>query len=205
MKAVIYLRVSTKEQAERATRSPPRPRPADGSSPIKVGSSPTSTWTEGNRPAAPTGRSSRPCWLASRRLARNLEDHAAVRAALRKAHVQLHSVTESLEDSASGKLVEGILASIAEPTRPTSVSPLQVSPLQVRFKRGSGVQPMRTIRRRGTGPWSTPSRPSLVTACSSGSRRGRRRAMRDLASACRSASSACCSRLGSGRRGQGTP
>src|SRR6266511_4093361 len=49
------------------------------------------------------------------RLARNLEDHAAVRAALRKAHVQLHSVTESLEDSASGKLVEGILASIAEP------------------------------------------------------------------------------------------
>ena len=48
------------------------------------------------------------------RLARNLEDHAAVRAALRKASVQLHSVTESLEDSASGKLVEGILASIAE-------------------------------------------------------------------------------------------
>jgi hypothetical protein len=48
------------------------------------------------------------------RLARNLEDHAAVRAALRKAGVQLHSVTESLEDSASGKLVEGILASIAE-------------------------------------------------------------------------------------------
>ncbi|MGH2394875.1 MAG: recombinase family protein, partial [Candidatus Limnocylindria bacterium] len=45
---------------------------------------------------------------------RNLEDHAAVRAALRKAGVQLHSVTETLEDSASGKLVEGILASIAE-------------------------------------------------------------------------------------------
>ena len=33
---------------------------------------------------------------------------------LRKAGVQLHSVTETLEDSASGKLVEGILASIAE-------------------------------------------------------------------------------------------
>jgi len=48
------------------------------------------------------------------RLARNLEDHAAIRAALRKAGVQLHSVTETLEDSASGKLVEGILASIAE-------------------------------------------------------------------------------------------
>lgn len=48
------------------------------------------------------------------RLARNLEDHAAVRAALRKAGVRLRSVTETLEDSASGKLVEGILASIAE-------------------------------------------------------------------------------------------
>ncbi|MHB8512435.1 MAG: recombinase family protein [Actinomycetota bacterium] len=48
------------------------------------------------------------------RLARNLEDHAAVRAMLRKAGVQLVSVTETLEDSASGKLVEGILASINE-------------------------------------------------------------------------------------------
>jgi len=48
------------------------------------------------------------------RLARNLEDHVAVRAKLRKAGVELISVTESLEESASGKLVEGILASIAE-------------------------------------------------------------------------------------------
>lgn len=48
------------------------------------------------------------------RLARNLEDHGRVRAMLRKAGVQLISVTESIEDSASGKLVEGILASIAE-------------------------------------------------------------------------------------------
>jgi site-specific DNA recombinase len=48
------------------------------------------------------------------RLARNLEGHAAVRAAPRKAGVHSHSVTESPEDSASGKLVEGILASIAE-------------------------------------------------------------------------------------------
>ena len=48
------------------------------------------------------------------RLARNLEDHAAIRAILRKYKVQFVSVTENLEDSASGKLVEGILASIAE-------------------------------------------------------------------------------------------
>jgi len=48
------------------------------------------------------------------RLARNLEDHAMVRAMLRKHSVKLVSVSESLEDSASGKLVEGILASMAE-------------------------------------------------------------------------------------------
>lgn len=48
------------------------------------------------------------------RLARNLEDHVSVRAMLRKAGVELVSVSESLEATASGKLVEGILASIAE-------------------------------------------------------------------------------------------
>ena len=48
------------------------------------------------------------------RLARNLEDHVMVRAKLRKSGVELVSVSESLEESASGKLVEGILASIAE-------------------------------------------------------------------------------------------
>ena len=48
------------------------------------------------------------------RLARNLEDHVSLRASLRLPGVTLHSVTESLEESASGKLVEGILASIAE-------------------------------------------------------------------------------------------
>ena len=48
------------------------------------------------------------------RLARNIEDHGAIRAILRKYKVQFVSVTENLEDTASGKLVEGILASIAE-------------------------------------------------------------------------------------------
>ena len=48
------------------------------------------------------------------RMARNLEDHAMVRALLRKYEVKLVSVTESLEENASGKLVEGILASISE-------------------------------------------------------------------------------------------
>jgi len=48
------------------------------------------------------------------RLARNLEDHAIIRALFRKTGVQLVSVTENIEDSASGRLVEGILATIAE-------------------------------------------------------------------------------------------
>ncbi len=48
------------------------------------------------------------------RLARNLEDHVTVRAMLRRYGMQLVSVTETLEESASGKLVEGILAAIAE-------------------------------------------------------------------------------------------
>ncbi len=48
------------------------------------------------------------------RLARNLEDHVAIRASLRKLGVAFYSVTESLEESASGKLIEGVLATIAE-------------------------------------------------------------------------------------------
>jgi DNA invertase Pin-like site-specific DNA recombinase len=48
------------------------------------------------------------------RLARNMEDHVAIRAAIRHARVTLVSVTENLEDTASGKLVEGIHALMAE-------------------------------------------------------------------------------------------
>ncbi len=47
-------------------------------------------------------------------LARNIEDHVAIRAILRRYDVQLVSVTENIEDSASRRLVEGILATIAE-------------------------------------------------------------------------------------------
>ncbi len=48
------------------------------------------------------------------RLARNVEDHAAIRAILRKNNTRLVSVTENIEDSASGRLVENIFASFAE-------------------------------------------------------------------------------------------
>lgn len=48
------------------------------------------------------------------RIARNLEDHAMVRALLRDANCELISVSENLERNASGKLVEGVLAVLAE-------------------------------------------------------------------------------------------
>ena len=127
MKAVIYLRVSTKEQAEEGYSIPAQAEAcrrfiADkgwelGDEYIDRGESARTA----DRPqlqamlARLTDDPSIDCLVVHKldRLARNLEDHAAVRAALRKAGVQLLSVTESLEDSASGKLVEGILASIA--------------------------------------------------------------------------------------------
>jgi site-specific DNA recombinase len=128
VKAVIYLRVSTKEQAEEGYSIPAQAEAcrrfiADhgwevADEYIDRGESARTA----DRPqlqamlARLTEDRSSDCLVVHKldRLARNLEDHAAVRAALRKAGVQLHSVTESLEDSASGKLVEGILASIAE-------------------------------------------------------------------------------------------
>ena len=48
------------------------------------------------------------------RLARNLADHVAIKALLRQQKIKLASVTESLEDSVSGQLVEHIMAAMAE-------------------------------------------------------------------------------------------
>jgi site-specific DNA recombinase len=48
------------------------------------------------------------------RLARNLEDHVAIRATLRRRGVALVSVTENVEETPSGQLVEGIHALMAE-------------------------------------------------------------------------------------------
>jgi site-specific DNA recombinase len=128
VKAVIYLRVSTKEQAEEGY-SIPAQAAACRRFIADRGSDLADEYTDRGESARTADRPQLQAMLAHLaddptigclvvhkldRLARNLEDHAAVRAALRKAHVQLHSVTETLEDSASGKLVEGILASIAE-------------------------------------------------------------------------------------------
>jgi site-specific DNA recombinase len=128
VKAVIYLRVSTKEQAEEGYSIPAQAE-ACRRFIADHGWELADEYVDRGESARTADRPQLQAMLARLaedptiealvvhkldRLARNLEDHAAVRAALRKAGVQLHSVTESLEDSASGKLVEGILASIAE-------------------------------------------------------------------------------------------
>ena len=128
MKAVIYLRVSTKEQAEEGYSIPAQAK-ACRRFLADQGWDLADEYVDRGESARSADRPQLQAMLARLaedrtiealvvhkldRLARNLEDHAAVRAALRKAGVQLHSVTETLEDSASGKLVEGILASIAE-------------------------------------------------------------------------------------------
>jgi DNA invertase Pin-like site-specific DNA recombinase len=128
VKAVIYLRVSTKEQAEEGYSIPAQAE-ACRRFIADQGWELADEYVDRGESARTADRPQLQAMLARLaedpsidclvvhkldRLARNLEDHAAVRAALRKAGVQLHSVTESLEDSASGKLVEGILASIAE-------------------------------------------------------------------------------------------
>ena len=48
------------------------------------------------------------------RLARNIRDYAEVREQLERAGVELVSVTEGLEATASGKMMEGMLAVVAE-------------------------------------------------------------------------------------------
>jgi site-specific DNA recombinase len=128
VKAVIYLRVSTKEQAEEGYSIPAQAEACRRFIADK-GWDLADEYVDRGESARTADRPQLQAMLSRLaddptidclvvhkldRLARNLEDHAAVRAALRKAGVQLHSVTETLEDSASGKLVEGILASIAE-------------------------------------------------------------------------------------------
>jgi site-specific DNA recombinase len=128
VKAVIYLRVSTKEQAEEGYSIPAQAK-ACRRFIADRGWELADEYVDRGESARTADRPQLQAMLARLaedrsidclvvhkldRLARNLEDHAAVRAALRKAGVQLHSVTETLEDSASGKHVEGILASIAE-------------------------------------------------------------------------------------------
>jgi site-specific DNA recombinase len=48
------------------------------------------------------------------RMARNIEDHVTIRATLKRHGVRLASVTENVDDSVSGQLIENIMASFAQ-------------------------------------------------------------------------------------------
>jgi site-specific DNA recombinase len=130
--ALIYLRVSTKEQAEKGGSSEGYSIPAQREACLRYlaekGWDVADEFIDAGESARSADRPNLKAMLMRiadgdiaavvvhkiDRLARNIEDHVAIRAALRKYGVQLVSVTENIEETASGKLVEGIHALMAE-------------------------------------------------------------------------------------------
>jgi site-specific DNA recombinase len=132
MDAVIYLRVSTKEQAAKDETSEGYSIPAQREACLRHiaerGWNMAGEFTDAGESARTADRPMLKDMLRRLaeggigavvvhkidRLARSMEDHVAIRAALRHAGVQLVSVTENIEETASGRLVEGIHALMAE-------------------------------------------------------------------------------------------
>ncbi len=132
MDAVIYLRVSTKEQAAKDESGEGYSIPAQREACLRhiaeCGWSLAGEFTDAGESARTADRPMLKAMLRRvaeggvgavvvhkiDRLARSMEDHVAIRAALRHAGVQLISVTENIEETASGRLVEGIHALMAE-------------------------------------------------------------------------------------------
>ena len=112
MRCVIYLRVSTRGQAEKGEGEEGFPIPAQREACARHIRD--AGWDLVDE-YADRGESARSAELHKiDRLARNLEDHVAIRALLRRKGVALVSVTENVEETASGRLVEGIHALMAE-------------------------------------------------------------------------------------------
>jgi site-specific DNA recombinase len=133
MRCVIYLRVSTKEQAERDLTAEGFSIPAQREACVRhvrdQGWTLVDEYSDRGESARSAERPQLQAMLARiledgdvdavvvhkiDRLARNMEDHIAIRAALRQRGVTLISITENLEETASGRLVEGIHALMAE-------------------------------------------------------------------------------------------
>ena len=132
MDAVIYLRVSTKEQAAKHEAAEGYSIPAQREACLRYiaerGWNLAEEFTDAGESARTADRPMLKALLRRvadggigavvvhkiDRLARSMEDHVAIRAALRRAEVQLVSVTENIEETASGRLVEGIHALMAE-------------------------------------------------------------------------------------------
>jgi len=132
MKCLVYLRVSTKEQAqtnEKEGYSIAAQRKACGRYAEEKGWEIVDEFVDRGESARSAHRPQLQMMLSHLkkekdidfvivhkidRLARNLEDHVAIKAILTKAGCALVSVVENIEDTASGKLVEGIHAIVAE-------------------------------------------------------------------------------------------
>ena len=130
--AIVYLRVSTKEQAER-DRDPegyslPAQREACERKAAALNAAVVAEFIDqgesaktADRPAlqellAYVARESVDYVIVHKvdRLARNRADDVTIGLALKSAGVQLVSVTENIDDTPTGKLLHGIMASIAE-------------------------------------------------------------------------------------------
>lgn len=133
MRAVIYLRVSTKEQAEKDLTEEGFSIAAQREACVRrvddEGWELVDEYVDKGESARTADRPQLRAMLARiaedgdvgavvvhkvDRLARNMEDHIAIRALLRRHGVTLVSVTETLDETASGRLVEGIHALMAE-------------------------------------------------------------------------------------------
>ncbi len=133
MRCVIYLRVSTKEQAEKDLTEEGFSIAAQREACVRrirdEGWELVDEYVDKGESARTADRPQLRAMLARigeesdieavivhkvDRLARNMEDHIAIRALLRRRGVTLVSVTESLDETASGRLVEGIHALMAE-------------------------------------------------------------------------------------------
>ncbi|MHB0915395.1 MAG: recombinase family protein [Thermoleophilia bacterium] len=133
MNCVIYLRVSTKEQAQKADSEEGYSIPAQRDACMKYIKEKGWKLIDEYLDRGESARSAHRPQLQEMlgrigkqkdvqvvvvhkidRLARNMEDHITIKAILKRANTSLVSVVENFEDNASGHLVEGIHALMAE-------------------------------------------------------------------------------------------
>ena len=130
--AIMYLRVSTKEQAERGGQaegfSIPAQRQANLKKASDLGAIVVEEFVEAGESAKTADRPALQAMIAYvkthrvqycivhklDRLARNRADDVQIHIALQEAGVMLVSATESIDETPSGMLVHGIMATIAE-------------------------------------------------------------------------------------------
>jgi site-specific DNA recombinase len=130
--AIIYLRVSTKEQAQRGGEiegfSIPAQREACARKAEAIGATVVTEFVDAGESARSADRpelqrmlrflSDRPCDFVIvhkiDRLARNRVDDVEINVAIQKAGAKLVSVTENIDETPSGMLMHGIMSSIAE-------------------------------------------------------------------------------------------